>query len=54
MSMTGRDNVMGNIGFTLVGHDLEEFKAVVERHGAWNDDVLPTFQMVLPAGEAAG
>ena len=37
----------GRIEFVMIGHDLEEFRAVVERHGAWNDDVAD-FQMVLP------
>lgn len=26
-------------GWTIVGHDIEEFGAVVARHGAWRDDI---------------
>ena len=34
------DEVTGDIeGISLVGHDLEEFKAIVERHGLWRPDI---------------
>ena len=44
--MAGMDK-RGKIWFTLVGHDLEEFSAVVKRHGIW-DDAIADFQMALP------
>ena len=29
----------GNPKYSLVGHDLEEFSAVVQRHGMWMNDI---------------
>ena len=35
-------HVMGDTdtGFTMRDHDIEEFNAVIERHGAWSRDVV--------------
>ena len=27
---------MANVVYSMVGHDLEEFRAVVQRHGDWS------------------
>ena len=34
------DEDTGDIGWRLVGHDIEEFRAVVSRHGMWADDIV--------------
>ena len=35
---TGEDGD-GNVAYSMVGHDLEEFRAVVKRHGDWSADI---------------
>ena len=29
----------GKVSYKIVAHDLEEFRAIVERHGEWQDDI---------------
>ncbi len=43
------DDDTGRPVFALVGHDVEEFAAVVRRYGAWNDD-LEHFHQALNEG----
>ena len=51
------DEKTGDIGWRLVGHDLEEFRAVVSRHGMWANDIEEfdnaLRQHRLPLGEPA-
>lgn len=37
--------VRGSNGFTIRGHDLEEFHDVVERHGLWRNDVYKFYKL---------
>jgi predicted metallopeptidase len=44
-------------GFYIKDHDVEEFCAIVERHGAWRSDLVKmreAFQMVLPMETPTG
>ncbi len=34
-------------GWELIGHDLEEFSAIVERHGLWKSDVKDFVERVV-------
>lgn len=35
-------------GWKIVGHDLEEFNAVIERHGLWLDDTRRMAKVIQP------
>ena len=37
--VTAEERDDGSIAYRLCGHDLEEFNAVVKRHGAWKADI---------------
>lgn len=39
----------GNVKYTMVQHDIEEFSAVVDRHGLWHQDVKVFAQYVQMA-----
>jgi hypothetical protein len=42
------DDVTGEAVLAMRGHDIEEFAAIVQRHGLWTDD-LEMFVTALPA-----
>lgn len=54
--LTVEEDKDDNLKLKLRPHDLEEFVAIVRRHGLWRDDVetfAAAVQMVLPEPDAA-
>lgn len=54
--LTTEEDKDGDLKLKLRPHDLEEFVAIVRRHGLWRDDVenfAAAVQMVLPEPDAA-
>jgi len=39
----------GSPMFAILQHDVEEFDAVIQRHGAWNDDLVSTARALIDA-----
>lgn len=41
------NQVTGDPIWRIAGHDIEEFSAIVERHGAWNEDLVTFARAVI-------